>query len=253
MQPRITFETCRSLTQMTRQLLEAGCGCRVLNPRGASRMSSCLVGMFSLDYHPLTKVGARAADAPSGPWSSLLDEPGAEENGPTFKREDVARENLCMEKKFLWALLAFGVLSGPAIAGTYEWTSGWGMGVAEYSVDDGNNNSLNIACPSSQDETLPSSGYVSAIATIEGKKYDSDTQSGGAGFDVIVDGERWTNPFYTDCRVCGANFPDFWKALRQANNLYVSADGTRSKIPTSGLASVIPPLDSPENSCHSAW
>ncbi|MEZ3136603.1 hypothetical protein ACBG90_18025 [Stutzerimonas kunmingensis] len=36
---------------------------------------------------------------------------------------------------------------------------------------------------------------------------------------MIVDGEIYNNPFFTDCRVCGANFPAFWETLRQTNHL----------------------------------
>ena len=94
---------------------------------------------------------------------------------------------------------------------------------------------------------------ISASATIEGRRYHSDSLSGGEGFDVVIDGEVYTNPFYTDCRVCGDLFPEFWQAFRQANNLYISADGVRSRLPTKNIDSVIAPLDSPENSCASAW
>lgn len=151
-----------------------------------------------------------------------------------------------MKKTLFWAPLLWGALSAHVLAGDYEWTGGWGMGVTEYSTSDGNNNALYIACPDYDDA-------VSAIATIEGQEYYSDQLAGGAGFDVIVDGETFSNPFFTDCRVCGANFPAFWQAFRQANNLYVVADGVQSKLPTAQLASVVAPLDSDENTCRAAW
>lgn len=45
-------------------------------------------------------------------------------------------------------LLLCGLLTCASVqAGTYEWTSGWGMGVSEHLVDDGNGNELNISCP----------------------------------------------------------------------------------------------------------
>lgn len=157
-----------------------------------------------------------------------------------------------MEKRFLWTLLAFGAFSGPVLAGTDEWTSGWASGTTEYAVDDGNRNSLLVSCPDYQDGSS-TGGYVSATAMVEGKNYDSDTLSGGKGFDVIIDGEVYNNPFDTDCRVCGDLFPGFWQALRQANNLYISAGGIRSRLSTNNIESVIVPLDSPQNSCISAW
>lgn len=158
-----------------------------------------------------------------------------------------------MKKSWLWVPLLCGALSGPTLADSYEWSRGWGMGVSEYAVDDGNRNALLVSCPDYYEGDSSTEGYVSATATIDGQRYDSDTLSGDRGFDVIIDGERWSDPFFTNCRACGANFPPFWEALRQANNLYVSADGVRSKLPTAGIARALPPLDSPENNCRSAW
>lgn len=146
-------------------------------------------------------------------------------------------------KKHLWiALLCAGVV-GHADAGTYEWTSAWTQGVTENLVDDGNGNELNISCP---DENRP----VQAFATIAGKAYTSGEEG---SFDVIVDGVAYSNPFYTDCHVCAQNFPSFWKALRNANNLQLTADGKTIKLPTKNLKTVLLPLDSPENSCRAAW
>ncbi|TRO25850.1 hypothetical protein EQ826_12530 [Ectopseudomonas mendocina] len=141
----------------------------------------------------------------------------------------------------LWSLF----ICTHAQAGTYEWTSGWGMGVSEHLVDDGNGNELNISCPDYEED-----GYVRAYATIGGRQYSSEDDS---GFDVIVDGVTYSNPFFTDCRVCGANFPDFWEALREANHLKLSAGGQIITLPTRNIANVLRPLGSPENSCRSAW
>ena len=132
-----------------------------------------------------------------------------------------------------------------AYADTYEWTSGWGMGVSEHLVDDGNGNELNISCPHYEED-----GYVPAHAQNGGPQYSADE---GNGFDVIVDGETYSNPFFTDCRACGANFSGFWEALRKANNLKLPADGQTANLPTKNITSVLHPLGSPENSCNSAW
>lgn len=147
-------------------------------------------------------------------------------------------------------LLLCGLLAcTSANAGTYEWTSGWGMGVSEHMVDDGNGNELNISCPNYEED-----GAVRAYATIAGKQYSSQDGaiSEDRGFDVIVDGEHYSNPFFTDCRVCGANFPAFWQALRQANRLQLVGGGQTINLPTKNIAAVLAPLDSPENSCSSA-
>lgn len=147
-------------------------------------------------------------------------------------------------------LLLSSLLACTAAAATYEWTSGWGMGVSEYMVDDGNGNELNISCPDYAED-----GGVRAYATIAGKQYSSEegAMSGERSFDVIVDGEHYSNPFFTDCRACGANFPAFWQALRQANRLQLVAGGRTINLPTANIGKVLAPLDSPGNSCRSAW
>lgn len=141
--------------------------------------------------------------------------------------------------------LAMSVMAtGTVVAGTYEWTTGYAQGVQEHLVDDGNGNELNIACPD-DDESA-----VSAYATIAGKQYASTDD---IGFDVIVDGTTYSNPFFTDCHVCGANFPGFWAALRNANNLQISAEGKTVKLPTKNLSQVLQPLNSKQNLCRSGW
>lgn len=150
-----------------------------------------------------------------------------------------------MKKTLICAALAT-MMSGAALAGTYEWTSGWGMGVSEHLVDDGNGNELNISCPDYEEQ-----GYVSAYATINGKQYSSNDEP---GFDVIVDGVTYSNPFYTSCRVCSEIFRgEFWEALRKANRLQLSAGGSTINLPTKNIGQVLKPLDSPENSCRSEW
>lgn len=87
-------------------------------------------------------------------------------------------------------LLICGLLTcASAQADIYEWTSGWGMGVSEHLVDDGNGNELNISCPDYKEDD-----YVRAYATIGGRQYSSEK---GSGFDVIVDGETYSTPFFT--------------------------------------------------------
>ena len=152
-----------------------------------------------------------------------------------------------MHKGILLALVFGGIAVNTAWAGTYEWTSGWAQGVTEHRVDDGNGNELNISCPDDDTQSL------SAYATIDGKQYASNDSSGG-GFDVIVDGKRYSNPFDTDCEVCSDIFKnDFYLALRKANNLQLSVAGKTVKLPTKSLKKVILPLKSKGNVCRAAW
>ncbi len=149
-----------------------------------------------------------------------------------------------MSTKTLWLPLLCGLACSSAFAGTYEWSAGYAQGVAEHLVDDGNGNELNISCPD-DGETA-----VTAYATIVGKAYASTEDP---GFDVIVDGTHYSNPFFTDCRACSQNFQVFWKALRKANNLQLSAGGSTVKLPTKNLNQVLQPLGSKTNSCRAAW
>ncbi|MEN1415844.1 hypothetical protein AAIG96_28650 [Pseudomonas aeruginosa] len=135
-------------------------------------------------------------------------------------------------------------LEPPGKPGRFKWTTGYAQGVEEHLVDDGNGNELNISCPDDSESA------VSAYATIAGRQYSSNDD---IGFDVIVDGTTYSNPFFTDCHVCGANFPGFWAALRKANNLQVSAEGKTVKLPTKNLSQVLLPLNSKKNLCRSAW
>ncbi|OHC29807.1 MAG: hypothetical protein A2Y50_01330 [Pseudomonadales bacterium RIFCSPLOWO2_12_59_9] len=149
-----------------------------------------------------------------------------------------------MNKKALLIALLTWMAATAANAGTNTWTSGWGMGVSEFLVDDGKGSSLNISCPDDEQ------GYVSGYATIGEKQYSS---AEGAGFDVIVDGKTYSNPLFTDCHACGAGFPEFWKALRKADRLELAADGNVVHLPTKNIAGVLKPLLDPKNTCRSAW
>lgn len=149
-----------------------------------------------------------------------------------------------MKKQLTFAI--FGLLaSATAQAGQYEWTAGWGMGVSEYAVNDGNANELVIACPDS-----PEQGAIRASASINGRMYYSGEN---AGFDVLVDGERFTDPFNTECRVCADIFLDFWPSLRAANRLQLSADGVVVNLPTKKIRNVLPALEDAQNTCRTAW
>ena len=124
-----------------------------------------------------------------------------------------------------------------------EWTSGYGMGTTEYTVTDESGNELYIACPGSDGE------YVHAYAKIHGQSYSSKNDP---GFNVILDGTEYGNPFDTMCRICGQAFPSFWEHLRTAQTLQISQDGQTVTLPTTGI-DVLKPLNHPENTCQSAW
>lgn len=143
----------------------------------------------------------------------------------------------------LFAFAINAIATCTAQAGTYEWTASYTQGVEEHLVDDGNGNQLDITCP--DDDESP----VSAYATIAGKQYSSERD----GFDVIVDGTTFSNPFYTDCEACSSSFPGFWAALRKARTLQLSAGGQTVRLPTQNLPQVLQPLTSKKNLCRSGW
>ncbi|WP_010628953.1 hypothetical protein [Halomonas sp. KM-1] len=145
-------------------------------------------------------------------------------------------------KKYWVVAVTLGLTIAAAPAAAFEWKSGWGQGVSEYSVSDGNQNELYIACPNYD-------GYVTAYAVIQGVEFSSE----GQGFDVIVDGERYSNPFNTECRVCADIFHGFWEELRRANRLRIAADGLEANLPVRGASEALPALDDPAFSCHTEW
>jgi hypothetical protein len=124
---------------------------------------------------------------------------------------------------------------------------GWGQGVTGNMVNDGNGNTLNISCPGEDEEESD----VRASASIAGKNYSSKDDLGG--FDVIVDGKTYSNSFETNCNACASIFPDYWKALRNANNLQINADGKTVNLPTKHIKKVLLALDSKQNSCRMTW
>ncbi len=110
-----------------------------------------------------------------------------------------------MKNSIVALITAAGLLvSSVSAAGTPEWVSDWGMGVTEYSVNDGHGNEMYIACSESEGE------YVRAYATINGKSYNAEEEP---GFDVIVDGESHDNLFSTHCRICSESSSIFGTRL----------------------------------------
>lgn len=153
-------------------------------------------------------------------------------------------ENMASRK----LLIALAVVPIYAAAADWEWSSGWGMGTSEYMVSDGNYTDLVISCPNFNEE---GDGLVSASATIAGKSFYSEDQQ---GFDVVVDGQRFSNPFFTDCRACSANFPIFWDKLREANNLeLIAPDGYTGRLPVRKIEEALPARSSDQYACHIGW
>lgn len=144
-------------------------------------------------------------------------------------------------KKTAFAIL-LSLACASASAGTNEWQSGWGQGKTEFFAGDEAKSYLNFACDEN-DELSP----VSASAVIAGKEFYSHNDRGG--FDVIVDGVEYSNPFYVECNACSGYFPEFWDAMRKAKKIELKADGLISSIPTKGFSKLTKPYASKENAC----
>ncbi|HBO3902602.1 hypothetical protein [Pseudomonas aeruginosa] len=149
-----------------------------------------------------------------------------------------------MRKRILLAPLLGCTAISTTFAGTNEWTTAYAQGVEEHLIADSHGNELNISCPDDDESS------VRAYASIKGKQYSSERDK---GFDVIIDGISYSNPFFTDCHVCGANFPEFWMALRKAKKIQLSAGKEKVTLPTKNLQETLPALKSKENICRSAW
>jgi len=93
------------------------------------------------------------------------------------------------------------------------------MGTNEYAVEDGNGNELVIACPTEDGR------YVSASITVNGQAYRSED---GQGFDLIVDGKTFRNPFTPTAVLAAASSPMSSGAPCVGPNVYRSALKARS-------------------------
>lgn len=139
-------------------------------------------------------------------------------------------------------LITFSALSHAA---PNVWKSGFGQGKTEFFVGDEQTNYLNFACGADEDPP------IAASATINGKPFYSNDDEGG--FDVIVDGVEYENPFNVDCRVCASNFETFWKALRKAGKIEIKSAGQSAQIPVKGLSQLLKPYKSDQNPCVASF
>lgn len=107
-----------------------------------------------------------------------------------------------------------------------------------YAVDGGNGNSLTVTCSGTD-------GSLLAVASIAGKKFSSDNTD----IDVILDGDKYSDPFNTHCSACTTGFPFFWNALREAKALTISVSGNAANLPTKNIRKVLPALQAGQSLC----
>lgn len=129
------------------------------------------------------------------------------------------------------------------ITKTTKWRSAWAQGINEY-ISDSSDTSFVIACPDEE-------GEVKATFSVGGKVFYSHDEN--SNFDLMIDGEKFQNPLFTDCNVCAGNFPYFWDKFINAQELSVSAGGELYEISVDGLKDTVLPLDNKDNPCRAGF
>lgn len=124
-----------------------------------------------------------------------------------------------------------------------QWGSGWGQGVSEYGVTTSKGDTLYIAC--SKDRP------VSMMLYVNGVEYGPYSKK---PFSLIIDGTEIQTPYETASRVGADNFIFAWDALRKAKRLQAkTVDGKLLDLPTAGANKVLPPNNTPDNDCKTAF
>lgn len=105
-----------------------------------------------------------------------------------------------------------------------RWTVGYSQGIAEYIVENGNENQFNINCNETAD------GMVSGIMIrISGKSAPPKSN-----VVIVLDGNDYkfyTDDFggiNTDCHDCADTFISLWKKLKSARTMHVQMSDGRS-------------------------
>lgn len=120
-----------------------------------------------------------------------------------------------------------------------RWSSGWGQGTTEYAAVVDEHNQLYIACNDLR--------KVRMTATVNGTQYGGTDQP---GFAIVIDGQRFDEPYDTESQVGESNFFLLWDKLRSAKAVgVVTADGQQLALPTQDAASVLPATQSADFEC----
>ena len=123
-----------------------------------------------------------------------------------------------------------------------RWSKGWGQGTTEYVAVVDEQNQLYIACNDMR--------KVSMTATVNGKKYGSYAKQ---GFAIVIDDQRFDEPYETESQVGESNFFYLWDKLRSAKTIAIeTADAQQLALPTQDATSVLPATQSADFGCL-AW
>jgi hypothetical protein len=123
--------------------------------------------------------------------------------------------------------------SVPALAQQFgDWRTGFGMGVFEFSVQNGPGNEFTISCNGRAHADGPE-GEISI--SIRDK-----SPSNPNGIKVVLDAEEFTGALTTNCQSCASNFRALVQKLPRAKSMLVQfSDGRSSSFSLKGVAQAL--------------
>lgn len=136
-------------------------------------------------------------------------------------------------KSYLLLAPLFAVASVPALAQQYgDWRTGFGMGVFEFSVQNGPGNEFTISCNGRAHADGPE-GEISISIRDKGP-------SNPNGIKVVLDAEEFTGALTTNCQSCASNFRALVQKLPRAKSMLVQfSDGRSSSFSLRGVGQAL--------------
>lgn len=122
------------------------------------------------------------------------------------------------------------------------WSKNFSQATTEYYYKD-DSASLAIFCPEG--------ASVSATFESNGQVFESTDEL--KNFNMEIDGEVFTNPFNTECRVCADIFVEFWKSFAQSKEAYVVIENKKIPIMTRDTKAIFFDDTGKLESCNTGW
>lgn len=135
-------------------------------------------------------------------------------------------------KRYLFALLSLLAFTGVAHAIPNMWTSGYGMGVTEYSITNSENVVFNLSCTGNPDEQNILQHQV-FVTLPDGTMLDSHDD--GTEITIVADGSQYPLPSSLGWRNGDNAWVSFIDALSQATNFEVYASDKKVGTFSPGL------------------
>jgi hypothetical protein len=123
--------------------------------------------------------------------------------------------------------------SVPTLAQQFgDWRTGFGMGVFEFSVQNGPGNEFTISC-NGRAHADGAEGEISISIRDKGP-------SNPNGIKVVLDAEEFDGPFTTQCQSCSSHFRALVQKLPRAKSMLVQfSDGRSSSFSLKGVAQAL--------------